>query len=600
MNAQALRSIALLLFLAPALQGCGSSSKADKPPVVTVDPNTKGLNVLGSGTDVFGAYAVESNVKGRVLDVTAMNAAGLLVYSPDVQESKYEEVTGSTVSEYATSLATSLGLTGSYMFFSAEIQAAYSQDTYRKTGYSYASIIERHWKHSLKVEPGLWTSAAKLRPYLTTLARQAINDTDGTRKWTGAEVIAAYGTHVINGIYVGGRLDYHLTVQILEEQYQQSFSAYAKASFATSFASAGMTSTIDTTARQALDSYNKVTTINAKGGATQYAHPENDDDYKLWKASLDTSPVFCGIIGGGLMGVWELAETPARQAEIRAAFEAYAVGQESAFIPFVEKITDIKVIDAGQSTSVALDPGYSLIKSLAGDTVGGSVNGGIWRDTQRANYVYLAYKSAVTEQPMGVSEVHVSSSDAAVRDLFFGGAGGAGHDALYGASQPGCLANAAVNLNSGTCSSAGLSEWSSGWCAYYFWNASCAGNGTPLALHVVPQTAQTEAIRCLVVGDAVAADSNQAMATRIQHIYWGPQDANQDGKVDAKDASWVLSHVQWVRHVPDGDLVNLNHGTQSYRRYDWYDCGLGEGYDDAWWHAVNAVEDAQYIGYCLP
>jgi hypothetical protein len=181
MLSRAVRSLALLLLLSAGLSGCGGSSKTETPPLNPVDPTTKGMNVLGSGTDVFGAYAVESNVKGRVLDVTALNAAGLLVYSPDVQESRYEEASGSTVSEYASSLATSLGLSGNYMFFSAEIKAAYAQDTYRKTGYSYASIIERHWKHSLKVEPGLWTSAAKLRPYLTTLARQAINDTDSTR-----------------------------------------------------------------------------------------------------------------------------------------------------------------------------------------------------------------------------------------------------------------------------------------------------------------------------------------------------------------------------------------------------------------------------------
>ena len=133
------------------------------------------------------------------------------------------------------------------------------------------------------------------------------------------------------------------------------------------------------------------------------------------------------------------------------------------------------------------------------------------------------------------------------------------------------------------------------------WSSSCAGPGTPLAFHTVPQTAQTEAIRCLVVGDKVAADSNQPPATRAQHIYWGPEDANQDGKTDALDADWVLRHVQWVKHVPDGDLVNLNHGTQSYRRYNWNDCWLGpDGYDDAWIHGADVVDDAQYLGYCLP
>jgi hypothetical protein len=66
------------------------------------------------------------------------------------------------------------------------------------------------------------------------------------------------------------------------------------------------------------------------------------------------------------------------------------------------------------------------------------------------------------------------------------------------------------------------------------------------------------------------------------------------------DADWVLRRVHWVRNATDGAPINLNHGTQSYHRWDWYDCGLGQGYDDAWIHDRNATEDAQYLGYCLP
>jgi hypothetical protein len=131
----------------------GSESSSSTPSQPTVDPGTKGMNVLGAGTDVFGEYAVEANVKGRLLDVEALNRDGKLVYSPNIEESKYVEAAGSVISEYATSLSASVGLTGNYKFFSAEMRAAFSQDTYRREDYSYASIIERHWKHSLKVEP---------------------------------------------------------------------------------------------------------------------------------------------------------------------------------------------------------------------------------------------------------------------------------------------------------------------------------------------------------------------------------------------------------------------------------------------------------------
>ena len=125
-------------------------------------------------------------------------------------------------------------------------------------------------------------------------------------------------------------------------------------------------------------------------------------------------------------------------------------------------------------------------------------------------------------------------------------------------------------------------------------------NGIPLFLHHVLQTDQTDAIRCVVMGDEVAIDSNQPAATRAAHIWWGPEDVNRDGKLgDAADADWVLQHVTWVGNLTDGAPVNLNHGTQSYHRWGWYDCGLGQGYDYGWFNATNAAADAQYLGVCL-
>lgn len=592
-----LLQLLLTLPLLLPLGGCSGSSPAKVEP--SVPENTVGMNVLGAGTDVFGPYAVDANVKGRVLDVDALNAQARLVFNPDVQEYRYEEAEGRTISEYASHLAVGVGLTGSYMFFSGELQTNFSQDAYRRTEYSYASIIERHWRHSLKLEPGLWGTGERLRPYLVPLARQAINDADPTgKRWTGAEVIAAYGTHVMTGIYVGGRLDFHMAVQVMNAQHQSSLMAYAKVSYSSSFASAGLTASLDEGVKTAMDAYNRVgPVINAKGGASQYAHPENDADYQLWKASLDTSPVFCGIVEGGLMGIWELADTPERRAELQAAYATYAAAKGGAFIPLVNKITDLKVLNAGTGTSVTLPQGYKLIKSLSGDTVSGDLNMGIWYDTREADQVYLAYLAEETAAPVGISGIHLQSGDA-VTDAWL--LGGATHESLYGTAEPGCAANATMDLNAHTCGSVSWNEWYSGWCAYYFFSATCNAPGIPLFLHHVMQTDQTDAIRCVVIGDEVAIDSNQPAATRAAHIWWGPEDVNRDGKLgDAADADWVLQHVTWVGNLTDGAPVNLNHGTQSYHRWGWYDCGLGQGYDYGWFNATNAAADAQYLGVCL-
>jgi hypothetical protein len=585
----------LLVVAAVVCAACsGSKSGGTAPPAgPPIDLSVKGADVLGKGTDVFGAYAVEENVKGQLLDLPALNSAGYLVYSANVEESRYEEAAGRTVADYTSRLAVNVGLSGEYKVFAAEVKANYTEAYARRDDYSFASIIERHWKHAVRVAPGVWGSGAHLRPYLTTLARRAIDDDDPVKRWSGAEVIAAYGTHVMNGVYVGGRLDYHLAIQILSAAHESSLSAYAKFNYKSLFASAELTAGLDAGVRTAMDAYNRYgPVINAKGGDAQYANPASDAQYALWKASLDTNPVFCGIIQGGLLGIWELAPTPARRQELLDAFEAYARTQDASLVPLVQRITGLTVVNAGQGTSVTPPPGYALITSLANETVGGSLNKGIVNDTVGADNVYLAYKAEVTEDPIGIAGVHVATSDPDTDVLFFGPGGHAG------AFDPGsCTTASSVNLNAGTCGSANI--WEEWGCSIWGWVGGCAAPGTPLYLHVEPELASTP-IRCVVVGDAVAVDLNQAPDVRAAHIYWGPRDANRDGRTPGiEDARWVLDHVRWLVRTGTDTLVNLNQGVQSFQRYDWWG-GCNDMWDDAWWHALSDPVDAQYLGVCYP
>lgn len=608
-----------LAFLVAVLVGAGCSSsktEATAPPPV-IDPTVKGMEILGNGTDVFGLYAVEDNVKGRVLNVDALNAAGLLVYSPNVQEYRYEETSGHSMSQYVGQRSASLGLSGSYMFFSAELKTTFSNDTYRRDDYSYASIIERHWKHALKVAPGIWNSGTFLRPYLHPLARKAIDDTD-TVKWTGADVIAAYGTHVMNGIYVGARLDYHLAIQILDESNRNSLSVFVKAKYGKGFVSAGVEVDISETTYNEMNSYQQAgPVINAKGGAAQYAHPEDNDQYVLWKASLDSNPVFCGIVDGGLLGIWELAPTIARRNEILAAYQAYAASEGAGFTPIVGRITDLVLLDAGSGSgeygeharpTVTPPTGFELLKNAAGESVMANLNKDIWDQTSHANYVHLAFKSEVTEQPVGVASLHFAAAggDTALDTLLHPG----GHAAVFGdaATRPGCSdpSVTAVNLNLGTAHDVvNFHDWLD--CGRYVWGYDAANApGTPLFLHYVMEPEQAEPIRCIVVGDPVAIDATQPFDTRIQHIHWGPYDVNHDGPAGDPliDAKWVLGHVTWLRDA-NGNPVNVNLGTQSYALYNywcqpWPCCWSGccGHWDDGWAHGFEAPEDAQYLGVC--
>ncbi len=595
---------------------CSSKSSSSGPQVVPIDPSIKGLEVLGKGTDVFGEYAVEANVKGQVLDVQALNNAGLLVYNPKVEEYRYEEMTGHSMSTYANQLSASVGLSGSYMFFSANLKTTFTNDTYRRDDYSYASIFERHWKHAVRVEPGVWASGAMLRPYLTTLARQAIDDADATHgPWSGAEVIAAYGTHVINGLYVGARLDYHLAIQIMDEAHRTSLQAFVEAKYKNGFTSAELETNISNETYNAMNAYRQEgPVINAKGGAAQYAHPENDADYQQWKASIDQNPVFCGILDGGLLGVWELAPTPARRQEILAAYEAYAANEGAAFVPLVGRVTDLVMVDAGRGTgeygehvppSVTPAQGYELLKAADGEVQMANLNGNLWDEREHANYVHIAIRSEVTDAPVGIAELHLASTDPATDAVFYGAQG---HDGMYGAGRPGCTdpAVAGVDLNLGTTHDlVNFHDWL--YCAYWVWGADAVYRpGTPLALHYILEPELTEPIRCVVVGDKTAVDYTQTADVRAQHIFWAPWDVNHDGPTGDPmvDAKWVATHTYWLRDL-DGYPINVNLGTRSWALYNQYcapwPCCWGGSccrWDDGFANGYEDLADAQYLGVC--
>ena len=616
-----MRTIRLLLsppLLVLLLLGCSSGGSSSEPAQPKIDPATKGLDILGRGTDVFGSYAVESNVKGQVLDVNALNIAGLLVFNPSVQEYKYEAMSGNTISTYASALSGSVGLSGSYMFFSAEMKVAFGNESYRQDTFSYASIMERQWKHSLRVEPGIWSSRDHLRPYLTTFARQAIDNADPVHgPWSGEQVIAAYGTHVMNGIYVGARLDYHLAIQIMDESNRSSLSAFVKAKYGKGFTSAEITSDISEETYNAMNMYQQVgPVISAKGGSSQYAHPEDDAQYQLWKASIDSNPVFCGIINGGLLGIWELAETPARRAELLAAYEAYAAAAGADFVPVVGRITDLMVLDVGPGTgepgehtrpTVTQPQGYELLKSASGDIWKGNLNGDLWHYREHANYVYLALQSQVTDEPVGIAALHLASTDAAVDAALYGAPG---HVGYYGSGRQGCTDPdvATKDINAGTTHHVvNFHGWM--WCAYNVVGVdSYVDPGSPLFLHYTMEPELSEPARCIVVGDSVAIDGTKPLEERAQHIFWAPWDVNHDGPAGDPlvDGKWVVSHTYWVTAPTstDNKPVNVNLGTESWALYDqicgpwawcWTDgCRWHNGFDNGF----EAAGDAQYLGVC--
>jgi hypothetical protein len=355
----------LLVAVNNALNGCQFPTPTPTPIPTSIPEDTNGLEALGVGTDIFGEYATEDNLKARVLDVGALNQDRLLVLNKFVEEREYEALTGNTIEEFASRRATSVGVSGSYYYFSASLQVSFTNQTYRKTGYSYATITENTLKHSVKISTDRWY-ADYLKNYLTPAAADAINNTDPLHDWTPEQIVASYGTHVMLGVYVGARLDYNMALQIEEAADKSQFESYAKVRFKGAFASATIEAGMDSSTETRMNGYEKTVNITSKGGRAEWADPQDDDVYKLWHASIDSNPVFCGIVKNALIPIWEFADSPDRRAAIQDYYTSYADSKASEFTPV---LPTPRFVDNGDGTVTDNDTGLMWEKKTTDGSV---------------------------------------------------------------------------------------------------------------------------------------------------------------------------------------------------------------------------------------
>jgi hypothetical protein len=314
--------------------GGGGDGDGDK-----IDPTITGYNVLGYGTDAFGEFASSQNLLGQVLDIDKLNQDSMLDLDTNVQEAEFYSLSGKTIHEYASSFGVSVGFEGQYKFFSGSITSTFSKDQYTSTAHSFVTIMDRIWKHSLKIKNEYW-DANDLRGYLTDNAKNAINNDDFS------QLFQKFGTHVMVGVYIGARLDYNLSIKITEQSDKEHLETYAKVAFKSSFASAALSASMDKTTEERMSTYGKTESSSVKGGNVQWAGDckgeQCDGMYREWLNSIDDFPVWCGYIKDALIPIWEFADTADRRDAIFNAYTKYAEGKESVFIKRKTIITGIE------------------------------------------------------------------------------------------------------------------------------------------------------------------------------------------------------------------------------------------------------------------
>jgi MAC/Perforin domain len=277
-----------------------------------------GMEILGSGYNIGGNYADVADVRARVLDLTALNRDDLL-RQVQYERASYNVITGETSREYLNNLQVKVSVSGSGFGFSGALKAGFSQERYESQHYAFATVQSVIRKHGLRV--ALSVTPEALRGYLTPAAAAVLNDPTADP----LDVFDTFGTHVLGGIIVGGRLDFTTSANMSFERQDRTIDVYARASFKSLFASASIeTQVIDEESKSEFSATEEMH-LEVYGGRSEYGqYIINEGEYENWVESVDENSVFMDFESTGLLGIWLLAEDADRRTEIFDAFQIYA------------------------------------------------------------------------------------------------------------------------------------------------------------------------------------------------------------------------------------------------------------------------------------
>lgn len=332
----------LLIFLI----GCrkvelpGPFDPLDSPDLIS------GFENLGSGYDVFETFADAYKVKAPLLDVSRLNSDGLIEMK-NLEHSTFSTTSGTSISEYTSSLSVSAGLEGSYMYFSGSVKANFNQSRYSYDSYSYATHHSLINKYQLRL-PTDW-DAIDLKPYLTSQAKTKLNDPSVA----ASDIFRIYGTHCLTGIVVGGRLDYSVSARTRDIKTGVSIGVYAEASFSKGLGSGSLNTNVINETDYNLYAAHMEKHLEVYGGSSELGqHIINKDDYESWINSVENDLVFCNYTQNGLIPVWYFCDDPARRSALETAYATWATERKISVFPAPRfSILDLRIIEGATAAS---------------------------------------------------------------------------------------------------------------------------------------------------------------------------------------------------------------------------------------------------------
>ena len=184
---------------------------------------------LGCGYDIAGDSPQISSCKYRVLDLDRLNRYKHIV-ARDYNKSENQMYEGESINEYTEDINEKYGISASFgiggFTFSNETNWSFSKSSSKKTTNKYKKYDFKTIYHTYEIDE--YRRPEKLLFFLTEKFKKHLNELNPE------QFVEHYGTHVVLGMKVGGRLTYN-------SRFQESILSGSSASSVTTSTKTGYT-----------------------------------------------------------------------------------------------------------------------------------------------------------------------------------------------------------------------------------------------------------------------------------------------------------------------------------------------------------------------
>ena len=278
--------------------------------------------ILGHGYDITGRYAHSGDVKSPVLDLDKLMAAQKVKKDPNMVIGEFDTITGKDINEYmrgttakvSNSISASLQEVAS---FSEEVKINFENAKIERGEYAFATSRSRVVKEAYYIADKTGMDAFFTQGFINDLGTMSAD-----------KLIEKYGTHVMLGAMLGGRVDYHLSAKKREKGSITGLGAYTQARAKAKYEDftgeivrdAGISSTFERNFSTE-DIYWKTSVLGGKPEYGQNIH--NKQDYDKWIDSIEGNEVWVDYYPGSFIPISDLVTDTDRSNALWEAIISY-------------------------------------------------------------------------------------------------------------------------------------------------------------------------------------------------------------------------------------------------------------------------------------